>query len=213
MSRPHPRSDCASHALAAIFDTMQAVSSESVIIARTGSLMTNSSVLPFAEARHSLARTPAILAAILPELSRTELHTNEGPDTWSPFQVLGHLVYGERVNWIPRIEIALSGGEFARFDRFKHLELFRDASVPDLLREFTTTRTANLRGLDQLGLDEETLNRVAQHPDLGPVSVRQLVATWVLHDWAHLGQITRTVAKGYGPFVGPWRQYIHILER
>jgi uncharacterized damage-inducible protein DinB len=168
-----------------------------------------SPALPLDEARHSLARTPAILAAILPELSRTELHTNEGPDTWSPFQVLGHLVYGERVNWIPRIEIALSGGEFARFDRFKHLDLYRDAAVPDLLREFTATRAANLHALDQLDLDEQKLERVAHHPDLGPVSVRQLVATWVLHDWSHLGQITRTVAKGYGP----WRQYFHILDR
>jgi len=175
--------------------------------------MTNSPVLPFDEARHSLARTPAILAAILPELSRTELHTNEGPDTWSPFQVLGHLVYGERVNWIPRIEIALSGGAFERFDRFKHLELFRNAAVADLLIEFTATRAANLRALDELRLNDETLNRIAQHPDLGPVSVRQLVATWVLHDWSHLGQITRTVAKGYGPFVGPWRQYFRILDR
>jgi uncharacterized damage-inducible protein DinB len=170
-------------------------------------------VLPLDEARHSLARTPAILAAILSGLSPTELHTNEGPDTWSPFQVLGHLVYGEQVNWIPRIEIALSGGEFARFDRFRHLELYRDAAVPDLLREFTATRTANLHALDQLGLDEEKSERVAHHPDLGPVSVRQLIATWVLHDWSHLGQITRTVAKGYGPFVGPWRQYFHILDR
>ena len=182
-------------------------------VSRTRSMTTDSSQVPFDEARHSLARTPAILAAILPALSQTELHTNEGPDTWSPFQVLGHLLYGERVNWIPRIEIALSGGEFARFDRFKHLELYRDATVADLLSEFTATRVTNLHALDQLALDEETLNRVAQHPDLGPITVRQLIATWVLHDWAHLGQITRTVAKSYGPFVGPWRQYFHILEQ
>ena len=169
--------------------------------------------LSFDDARHSLARTPAILAAILPDLSPIELHSNEGPDTWSPFQVLGHLAYSERVNWIPRIKVALSGGQFERFDRFKHLDLYRDAAVPELLAEFTATRQDNLRALDQLGLDEQTLNHVAQHPDLGPVTVRQLVGTWVLHDWAHLGQITRTVAKSYGPFVGPWNQYFSILRR
>jgi uncharacterized damage-inducible protein DinB len=169
--------------------------------------------LSFDDARHSLARTPAILAAILPELTTAELHTDEGADTWSPFQVLGHFVYSERVNWIPRIEVALSGGQFQRFDRFKHLELYRDAAVPELLAEFSATRQDNLRALDRLDLDEQTLNRVAQHPDLGPVMVRQLVATWVLHDWAHLGQITRTVAKSYGPFIGPWQQYFSILTR
>ena len=175
--------------------------------------MTIDPTLSFADARHSLARTPAILAAILPELTDNELHANEGMDTWSPFQVLGHLAYGERVNWIQRIEIALSGGRFERFDRFRHLEIYRDATVPALLAEFTATRHENLHKLDQLGLDEQMLNHGAHHPDLGPVTVRHLVGTWVLHDWAHLGQITRTIAKSYGPFVGPWNQYFSILRR
>lgn len=163
-----------------------------------------------------LERTPAVLRAWLSGLSAPWVTANEGPDTWSPFDVVGHLIHGERTDWIPRIEHILAGKvdePFPPFDRFAQTLESKGKTMDDLLSEFEALRRKNLEVLGGFGLVEEDLDRPGTHPEFGSVNLGQLLATWVTHDLAHLGQIARVMAKRHRTQVGPWRTYLSILDR
>jgi hypothetical protein len=166
--------------------------------------------------RSGLLRGPARVRALLSDLPDSFMHDNEGEGTWSPFQVLGHLLHTETVNWIPRLEIALglsTARTFAKLDRDAHLTLYAHTSPEQLLEGFTDVRARNVATLDSFGIGPAQLQRHGLHPEFGPVTVEQLLATWSLHDWSHIGQIARTVAKAHTEAVGPWVKYFNILRR
>ncbi|GLH74857.1 hypothetical protein GETHLI_33590 [Geothrix limicola] len=161
-----------------------------------------------------LARTPGTLAALLEGLPQALVTATEGEQTWSPYDVVGHLIYGEQVNWVPRIRHILSG-ETRPFDPFDRTAQFRQSqgkSLADLLRTFETLRRDNLSVLAGMNLTRTDFERVGLHPDLGEVRLGQLLATWAVHDLDHLSQIARTMAKVHTSAVGPWRQYLSILK-
>ena len=163
-----------------------------------------------------LRRTPAAIRALLTDLPDAWLRATEGPDTWSPFDVLGHLIDGEETDWIPRARIILARGPtpaFEPFDRFRHLRLNRDTPAAELLDRFDRLRAANLAVLEGFRLTPADLALEGLHPELGRVTLGQLLATWVAHDLGHVGQIVRVMAKQYGAAVGPWRRYLPVLTR
>lgn len=163
-----------------------------------------------------LSRTPPLLDGWLRELPEPWIHDDEGPDTWSPFDVVGHLIHGEKTDWIGRLEQILEGrGDepFEPFDRFAMLRESRGKSLSQLLDEFAALRSRNLQRLRELSPGEDELDLPGLHPELGPVTARQLLATWVAHDLSHVAQIARVMAKGYRDQVGPWREYLPILDR
>ena len=163
-----------------------------------------------------LARTPPTLRALLSELPDEWLHANEGPDTFSAYENLAHLVHGEHTDWIPRAQIILAQGEnrrFHPFDRFAHRRESAGKSVGDLLDEFTELRAQNLETLRGWQLNDAELALEGEHPAFGTVTLRQLLSTWVAHDLGHLGQIARVLAKQYRDAVGPWRAYMPIMDR
>lgn len=165
-------------------------------------------------ARASLARTPAVLQAWLADLSIEWTQVNEGPDTWSAYDVVGHLIHGERTDWIPRAKHILAGNAdvpFQPFDRLAQFHESRGKTLEELLDTFERLRRENLTILDGLRLTEEELNLRGSHPDLGNVTLRQLLATWVVHDLTHLTQIARVLAFQLKEDVGPWRQYLRVL--
>jgi uncharacterized damage-inducible protein DinB len=167
-------------------------------------------------ARDILRRTPATLTALLQDLPDEWLFSNEGPDTWSPFDVLGHLIHGEETDWIPRAKIILEHGEqraFEPFDRFAMFEKSKGKSLRELLTTFERLRRESLRQLDRLNLTPELLATRGKHPELGVVTLAELLATWVVHDLGHIGQIVRVMSKQYGESAGPWRAYLPILTR
>jgi uncharacterized damage-inducible protein DinB len=144
------------------------------------------------------------------------LFSNEGPDTWSPFDVLGHLIHGEETDWIPRARMILEHGDqraFEPFDRFAMFEKSKGKSLRELLAKFEQLRDESLRQLDELNLSPESLTKRGKHPELGVVTLSELLATWVVHDLSHIGQIVRVMSKQYGESVGPWRAYLPILNR
>jgi len=162
-----------------------------------------------------LERTPSTVRGLLEDLPADLLHADEGEDTFSPFSVLGHLVQGEVDDWVPRAEWILEHGEakpFAPFDRFAHIERTRDTGLDELLTEFETLRARGLetiRSLMERGIDLETRGR---HPELGEVTLGELLATWAVHDLNHIAQIVRVVAHQFEDDVGPWKAYLPILE-
>jgi hypothetical protein len=163
-----------------------------------------------------LERTPKTLRALLEAISDPWLFNKEGPDTFSPFDVLGHLIHGEETDWIPRTKIILEHGEsrpFTPFDRFAFREKSKGKTCPELLTTFESLRGQNLNYLKGLHLKPEQLDLKGTHPELGTVTLRQLLATWATHDLGHLGQIVRVMAKQYGNEVGPWREFLSILKR
>lgn len=167
------------------------------------------------DASRTLARTPDVLRAWLADLPDAWLHGNEGPDTFSPHEVLGHLIHGEDVDWIPRAQLILRHGTakpFEPFDRFAHRRLYREKSVDELLDTFAARRGGNLRTLREWRLELADLERTGLHPDLGEVTLRQLLATWVAHDMGHLAQIARVMARQYADEVGPWSEYMSVLR-
>ena len=167
------------------------------------------------QAAQILARTPLVLSAWLQDLPDDWIHGDEGPDTFSPFEVVGHLIRGELVDWLPRARIILDHGEdraFEPFDRFAHRRESRGKSMQELLAEFAALRRENLALLAEMELTEADLDRTGTHPELGRVSLRELLATWVAHDLGHLAQIARVMAKQYGDEVGPWTQYLRVLS-
>ena len=167
------------------------------------------------EAVAILARTPAALDGLLRGLPDTWIAANEGGNTWSPFDVVGHLIHGERTDWIPRARIILADGEARAFDKFDRLAQFavsKNRSLPALLDEFASLRRQNLDELRALSLTDDDLERRGKHPELGIVTLRQLLSTWVAHDLDHVVQIARVLAMQYSDEVGPWRAYLRIIS-
>ncbi|HYO62996.1 MAG TPA: DinB family protein [Pyrinomonadaceae bacterium] len=167
-------------------------------------------------AKEILGRTPAALNSLLLDLPDEWVFANEGPGSWSPFDVVGHLVHGEETDWIPRAKIILAHGEgraFEPFDRFAMLEKSRGRSLAELLTTFERLRGESLRELEAMNITPETLRKRGTHPELGVVTLGQLLSTWVAHDLGHVGQIVRVLAKQYGEEVGPWRDYLPVLSR
>jgi len=163
-----------------------------------------------------LRRTPAVVRLLLADISDGWLRGTEGPDTWSPFDVIGHLIDGEETDWIPRARIILTRGQnpaFVPFDRFRHLGLNRSAEPATLLDRFASLRAENVKILEGFRLTPAELALEGIHPEFGRVTMRQLLATWVAHDLGHIGQIARVMAKQYGTAVGPWRRYLPVLTR
>lgn len=162
-----------------------------------------------------LARTPATLDAMLRDLPDDWSQANEGADTWSPFDVVGHLIHGEQTDWIARTRIILERGEsqaFEKFDRRAQFSASRGRSLHQLLDEFATQRAKNLLELKALALSDADLERRGRHPALGMVTLRQLLATWVAHDFDHIIQIARVLATQYSAEVGPWRAYLRVIS-
>jgi hypothetical protein len=169
-----------------------------------------------ADAFAVLGRTPATLRAWLDGLPETWVRDNEGPDTWSPYDIVGHLIHGEQTDWMPRVrQIAEGRGHepFVPFDRTAMLRLDQTRPLAALLDEFAALRARNLLDLEALGLSDDGLDAPGLHPDLGPVTLGQLLATWVAHDLTHLGQMARVMAKRYRDAVGPWRDFLPLLDR
>jgi hypothetical protein len=161
-----------------------------------------------------LARTPWVLSALLDGLSEGWGSGDEGPETWSPFDVVGHLIHGEKTDWIPRARIILEHGTsrtFEPFDRVAMLATSRDRTLEQLLEEFARLRQRNLEELAALGLTDDDLERRGMHPELGEVTLGQLLSTWVTHDLGHLAQVSRTMARQYKGEVGAWREYLPVL--
>jgi hypothetical protein len=161
-----------------------------------------------------LGRSPATLRALLDGLEEPWLRGTEGPDTFSPFDVVGHLIDGEETDWIPRARIILARGADLRFepyDRFRHRTRNVARSLESLLNEFTRLRTANLDLLRSWNLAEPDLDLPGEHPSLGRVTLRQLLAAWVVHDLGHLAQVARVMAKQYRDEVGPWVPFLPVL--
>jgi hypothetical protein len=162
-----------------------------------------------------LARTPATLDALLRELPQEWTMRNEGGNTFNAFDVLGHLIHGERTDWMPRTKRILEFGESRAFDRFDRRAQERDSqskSLPELLDEFARLRAANLAELRALKLTDQDLNRRGLHPELGTVTLSQLLATWAAHDLTHLHQLSRIMAHQYRDAVGPWTAYLGVMQ-
>lgn len=161
-----------------------------------------------------LERTPAVLHALLGGISDPWVSGNEGPETFSPFDVVGHLIDGEETDWMPRARIILAGGPDPRFepyDRFRHRTRNAERTMSSLLAEFARLRSANLSDLRALGLGPTELGLPGTHPGLGRVTLRQLLAAWVVHDLEHIAQAARVMAKQYGSEVGPWVPFLPVL--
>jgi hypothetical protein len=168
------------------------------------------------QATEILRCTPATLNSLLRELSGDWVLNNEGPQTWSPFDVVGHLIHGEETDWIPRARIILEHGPnraFVPFDRFAMFEKSKGKSLGDLLIRFETLRRDNLQELEQMKLTPESLNKQGTHPELGVVTLSELLSSWVVHDLGHIAQIVRVIAKQYTEAVGPWRAYLSVLNK
>jgi hypothetical protein len=155
-----------------------------------------------------------VLHTMLVDLPDAWITRNEGPDTWSPYDIVGHLIHAERTDWMPRVEILLTHGEsqpFTPFDRFAQFQASRGKTLRELLDTFVEIRAANLSRLTSLGLTANDLERRGQHPELGAVTLLQLLATWVAHDLSHLAQVARVMGRQYTDAVGPWRAYLPML--
>jgi len=162
-----------------------------------------------------LARTPAALNALLRDLPEMWTLRNEGENTWSAFAVVGHLIHGERTDWMPRAGMVLQFGEtqpFAPFDRLGHEQESQGKSMEQLLDEFARLRSENLDELRAMNLRPEDLARRGRHPALGVVTLSELLATWAAHDLTHLHQISRVMAHQYRDAVGPWSAYLGVLH-
>ncbi|MGB6823725.1 MAG: DinB family protein [Candidatus Acidiferrales bacterium] len=162
-----------------------------------------------------LTRTPAVLDVLLRDLPETWTFQNEGENTWSVFDVLGHLIHGEHTDWMPRARMILQFGEtqtFEPFDRRGHVRECEGKSLGELLDEFARLRSENLRELRALNLRPKDLAQLGRHPALGVVTLSELLATWAAHDLTHLHQISRVMAHQYREAVGPWSKYLGVLQ-
>lgn len=163
----------------------------------------------------TLERTPATLRAMLAGLPAELIQATEGGESWSPFDVVGHLVIGDRIDWIPRLRHILTEGDarrFEPFDRFAQFEASRGKTIDDLLDEFESVRGENLetlRGFVAEGID---LEATGTHPELGRVTAGELLSTWATHDLGHIAQVARVMAKHFGKDAGPWAAYLPILR-
>jgi hypothetical protein len=161
-----------------------------------------------------LQRTPASLRALLDGLPETWVRATEGDGTWSPYDVVGHLIHGERTDWIPRARHILAGETrpFERFDRSAQFTTSHGTSLGELLATFADLRRANVATLLEMKLTDVDLARTGLHPELGNVTLGELLATWVVHDLDHVAQVVRTMAKVYAKSTGPWSAYLSILR-
>ncbi len=162
-----------------------------------------------------LARTPATLDALLRDLPDEWTHANEGPSTWSSFDVVGHLIHGEQTDWLVRTRLILDHGDsrpFDKFDREAQFRLSAGKTLPQLLDEFARVRAENLTTLCALNITPEQLFLRGRHPALGSVTLSELLATWAVHDMTHVHQIARILAHQYAGSVGPWQQYLGVLH-
>jgi DinB superfamily len=169
-----------------------------------------------AHATEILSRTPMMLNSLMRDLPEPWLVRNEGPETWSPYDIVGHLIHGEETDWIPRAKIILEHGEtrpFEPFDRFAMFEKSKGKTIAELLDTFARLRAENLRELQMMNLTPELLQKRGTHPELGVVTMKQLLAAWVVHDLGHVRQVVRVMAKQYRDEVGPWTAYLAILGR
>jgi hypothetical protein len=162
-----------------------------------------------------LERTPGVLKTLLDNLDDEWVMNNEGPDTFSPYDVIGHLIHGEKTDWVPRAKIILAVGTdkpFEPWDRFAQYENSKGKALLQLLDEFAAIRKDNMEWFKPLPLSEADLDRKGMHPVLGEVTLRHLLATWVAHDLTHIAQITRVMAKQYKKDMGPWPEFFRILN-
>jgi DinB superfamily len=162
-----------------------------------------------------LERTPATLRALLEGLPQEWIEAREGPESWSPYEVIGHLIHGERTDWIPRAEMILRVGEAEPFQPFDRFAMFRESagkSLSELLDTFGRLREGNVARLRAMRLTPADLERRGRHPELGPVTLGQHLATWVAHDLSHIRQIVRVMGRQYAEAVGPWTAYLPMLR-
>ncbi len=177
--------------------------------------MANSTEFSVAEATALLTNTPLALNALLRGLPDIWARRGEGNETWSAFDIVGHLIAGERTDWMPRVRIILEHGEarpFDPFDRFAQSKESQGQPIEHLLDEFARLRRENLAALGGLNLEAEDLSRRGTHPELGVVTLSQLLATWAVHDLTHLHQLSRVMAYQYRDAVGPWSAYLGVLQ-
>ena len=162
-----------------------------------------------------LQRTPLILDAYLSGIPDTWLHNNEGDATWSPYDVLGHLIFGEKTDWMIRVRIILSDSDdkiFEPFDRFAQIKEGNTTPAGKLLEEFGALRKQNIFDLKAMNVNAKDLAKTGTHPAFGEVKLEQLISTWVVHDLGHIAQISRVMAKQYKTEVGPWIAYLNVLK-
>jgi hypothetical protein len=177
--------------------------------------MANLTAFSLDDAIAVLSRTPATLNALLRGLPDMWVRRNEGRDTWSAFDIMGHLIAGERTDWIPRLRIILETGEARQFEPFDRLAQFEEnqgRSLDQLLDDFARLRRENLAALQALNLQHEDLTRRGRHPALGVVTLSELVATWAVHDLTHIHQLSRVMAHQYRNAVGPWSAWLGVLQ-
>ena len=163
-----------------------------------------------------LERTPQVIEALLSGLSNEWLRNNEGENTWSPYDVVGHLIFGEKTDWIVRIKIILDESKnklFEPFDRFAQLNEDQNKPIDALINEFKLLREKNLEELTSLKITSKDFNRIGIHPEFGEVTLEQLISTWVVHDLGHIAQISRVMSKQYTKEVGPWINYLGVLKK
>ncbi|MTB52078.1 DinB family protein [Lewinella sp. W8] len=163
-----------------------------------------------------LSRTPLVLETLLNGISEEWVRSNEGANTWSPYDIVGHFIHGEKTDWIPRARIILSDATdktFAPFDRFAQEREDQAKPITELLAEFKSLRKANIKALRSLGVNDSTLQKTGMHPELGEANLKELLSTWVVHDLGHIAQMTRVMAKQYKTEVGPWKAYLTILKK
>jgi len=162
-----------------------------------------------------LTRTPSVMREMLSGLPPAWTDATEGPDTWSPYTVVGHLIHGEETDWIPRAQIIIAQGADRRFTPYDRFAQFRESegkSLQELLDEFARLRTDNLAILRGWRLDDDQLALQGEHPALGVVTLRQLLATWVAHDLGHIVQVARVMARQYRVAIGPWHAYLSVMN-
>jgi hypothetical protein len=182
--------------------------------------MPTSTEINIAEAIALLTRTPATLNAQLRGMPsiwvrRNEGRNHQGKETWTAFDIVGHLIVGERTDWMPRVHVILDSGEarpFDPFDRFAQMKESQDKSLEQLLDDFAHLRQESLAALQALNLQPQELKRRGKHPALGTVTLGELLATWVVHDLTHLHQLARVMAHQYRDAVGPWSAYLGVLQ-
>jgi hypothetical protein len=185
--------------------------------ARSKIFITNDSKMKYSLERsyEILDRTPAVLQALLTGLPDDWVMPNEGPETFSPYDVIGHLVHGEKTDWVVRAKMILEFGNtqtFVKWNRFAQYEESKGKSLQQLLDEFAAIRKENMVWFKALNLTEDDLDRQGMHPVLDDVTLRHLLATWVVHDLTHIAQITRVMAKQYKTEMGPWPEFFRILN-
>jgi hypothetical protein len=162
-----------------------------------------------------LSQTPVTVKSLLGNLSNDWIENAPDSENWSPFDIVGHLIHGEEIDWIPRAEIILSQGEnltFEPFDRFAQFEKSKGKTLSELIESFAALRAKNLITLREMNLDEEKLMLKGIHPELGEVTLEQLLATWAVHDLTHIKQLVTVLASKYAENVGAWKQYLSILQ-